>query len=576
MDEDLVRFLRPLRVEELFAEPVGAAPGQRLGVNFMRAQEETLNVLLDKDQRVMSLQQSQMGAIGLSCVIWDAGLFMVDFLSALGNPLGTVLDLGCGVGISGLAALEFGASKVVFTDVVQSSLVLENIETVNEGKNSSAKFVAYDWSHDSPPKEILMSESIDGFDVPWETILCSDVIYDDNARGPLLKLLRNISFQRMFLAYKRRHDEPERAFLDELATWCQLSVVDAALVPLLNIPDASLAGLHIIVAIPKVRLEFMHETTIENMISDAEMGDIVGTQLEPTEEKVMSDLEIHDIVETQLATIELMEAAYPDQFSLKDSSKESVINLRAAIEQNDTHSAKLLRRRDDALSFSIKVTEKSTIVIRLPPLYPDEALRFEIHSLELSRSKESSLKQALHEIIQLNYGADCCFELVQEACGYCISNASTNADAHGGSQDKLDTDSSYKIAQFLIYFHHIKSPIKMRHIEEEAENLQLGGLWKKDFPGIVIIEGDYRDTLEWVRRIQQLRWQHMVVRGECISEVATKYRYAHEKPTNCDELSLDELRQLPHQLERVESMSILGQRCQECGLRDLFMTIMKS
>lgn len=55
---------------------------------------------------------------------------------------------------------------------------------------------------------------------------------------------------------------------------------------------------------------------------------------------------------------------------------------------------------------------------------------------------------------------------------------------------------SKTIARMLVYFHHIKSPAKKKDIVSNAAELQLCGLWKEGFPGIVIIEGEKDSCLE--------------------------------------------------------------------------------
>ena len=72
--------------------------GRRLGVSFMRAQIPELDISLGPDA-VSSLRilQSGVGILGISTVVWDCALFLIDYLihisrmnSNLGQCLGKV------------------------------------------------------------------------------------------------------------------------------------------------------------------------------------------------------------------------------------------------------------------------------------------------------------------------------------------------------------------------------------------------------------------------------------------------------------------------------------------------------
>ena len=79
------------------------------------------------------------------------------------------------------------------------------------------------------------------------------------------------------------------------------------------------------------------------------------------------------------------------------------------------------------------------------------------------------------------------------------------------------------------------------------------------------MEGPRESVLEYVRRIQRLRWQQMVVRGEMTQEVDAGS-------------DIDEHRKFPEvftELSREGGMSEMSARCKEVGLHDLFMTAMK-
>jgi acylphosphatase len=71
----------------------------------------------------------------------------------------------------------------------------------------------------------------------------------------------------------------------------------------------------------------------------------------------------------------------------------------------------------------------------------------------------------------------------------------------------------------LIFFHHIINQSKRDFIIHQALELGLGGYSKIGWPGVVVVEGEDCNVQEYVRSLQRLRWQHMVVRGEELLEV---------------------------------------------------------
>lgn len=80
-----------------------------------------------------------------------------------------------------------------------------------------------------------------------------------------------------------------------------------------------------------------------------------------------------------------------------------------------------------------------------------------------------------------------------------------------------------------------------------------------------MVEGCLDDVMEYVRRTQRLRWQHMVVRGE---EIET-FELDPWKSIDC-------YRKFPPQFYEIEgNMSDLGALCRDANLHDLFMTALK-
>lgn len=128
------------------------------------------------------------------------------------------------------------------------------------------------------------------------------------------------------------------------------------------------------------------------------------------------------------------------------------------------------------------------------------------------------------------------------------------------TQQQVDTlieSNNSPLMRVLIYFHHIMSSKKKAIIKSKAIEFNLGGVYCTGFPGVIVCEGNQTDVLDYVSCLQNLRWQHMVVKGEMI----------------CDE----EERVFDNKggLVLVDDMSAIANSCEEKGQKELFMTVYK-
>ena len=71
---------------------------------------------------------------------------------------------------------------------------------------------------------------------------------------------------------------------------------------------------------------------------------------------------------------------------------------------------------------------------------------------------------------------------------------------------KSRTDDA-SFSRCLIHFHHIMAEGKKSFIKDEAEDLELSGIWCSGFPGCIVVEGLKENIDLYVKGLKGLRWQ---------------------------------------------------------------------
>jgi predicted nicotinamide N-methyase len=153
------------------------------------------------------------------------------------------VDNGWGTGICGLVSAYLNSDSILLTDAHISDIIIQNIEQIPISLQDKIKTLQYNWDNDQVP-ELLSTEN-------WDTILCSDVLYDSKYHEVLLRLISKLKFHRLLLSYKRRHDEQEKLFLTTLNDKYFIRLVNPDKIVLKNLNKASLSGLHLFVITPR-------------------------------------------------------------------------------------------------------------------------------------------------------------------------------------------------------------------------------------------------------------------------------------------------------------------------------------
>jgi predicted nicotinamide N-methyase len=114
--------------------------------------------------------------------IWPSGVALADAIYVNQELVSgkRVLELGCGVGITAIAALDAGADLIA-TDYSRDSLLLSRYNTLlNAGREPDT--LRINWRN---PSQLLFDLAGDGFPV----VLAADVLYEERDVEPLLTLL---------------------------------------------------------------------------------------------------------------------------------------------------------------------------------------------------------------------------------------------------------------------------------------------------------------------------------------------------------------------------------------------------
>lgn len=245
-------------------------------------------------------------------------------------------------------------------------------------------------------------------------------------------------------------------------------------------------------------------------------------------------------MENRDAELELVEAAYGTSFKLVEKSISGpaifIIELLAAVTVH--------------------------LTITLPAQFPENPLCCYVDGA-IPNSIRNELKDVIASAIEENTVIGT-MEVCQIASDYLEEWKNETEKMSTTDNNPEEKRKSVSIARFLIFFHHIMSETKRKALVENAVELKLGGASKHGFPGVVIVEGDLESVLEYVKRIQRLRWQHMVVRGEEIEQLPDQ------------SYSVDQYRKIPEKFKEISTdMSELGSLCKTWDLHELFMTALK-
>ena len=111
--------------------------------------------------------------------LWESSIALARHIEELGTHLKntTVLEIGCGFGLTGIVACKMGA-KVVFTDAEREALRFAHHNAEQNNVTQHADFVQMDWNTPC-------------FNYKFRYILAADVIYEEHHWQPIITLLQD-------------------------------------------------------------------------------------------------------------------------------------------------------------------------------------------------------------------------------------------------------------------------------------------------------------------------------------------------------------------------------------------------
>jgi hypothetical protein len=94
-----------------------------------------------------------------------------------------------------------------------------------------------------------------------------------------------------------------------------------------------------------------------------------------------------------------------------------------------------------------------------------------------------------------------------------LTEHAQSTDEHEGKHGTQQHHTT-KIKRVVIWSHHLLATSKRKDIQAWSKELSLSGYSRPGHPGSIFVEGDEDQVDEFIRRLKQLRWQALQVRGE--------------------------------------------------------------
>jgi hypothetical protein len=142
----------------------------------------------------------------------------------------------------------------------------------------------------------------------------------------------------------------------------------------------------------------------------------------------------------------------------------------------------------------------------VPNRYPKVLPQISIHSDSLSKQSLKLLLLHFRTFLESKQGEQTIIASVQWIQENAPSFFKENFPILG---KKIKEKENEVFLREFIYFHHVYDKMKRRMIIEWATELDLTGFLLAGKPGIVCVEGEESNVLEYIQRLRNLSWKNM-------------------------------------------------------------------
>ncbi|KAI5203600.1 DUF1115-domain-containing protein [Aureobasidium subglaciale] len=206
--------------------------------------------------------------------------------------------------------------------------------------------------------------------------------------------------------------------------------------------------------------------------------------------------------ERQAAELTLLTTMYPAEFSWRSNPPPDLETSAITTDPNFT----LTIHPSYALEFSLSDTYPDT---SKPHVYLSCGDDVDTATRKRARAKLSDIVE------EQETGMEMVDLIVTLFTDYLPELTEDNSNANGDEdEDDGQHQHATKIKRVVIWSHHLLATSKRKDIQAWSKELSLSGYSRPGHPGSIFAEGDEDQIDEFIRRLKQLRWQALQVRGE--------------------------------------------------------------